>query len=1512
MLRRRWFSFRKNSRRLAAGMIAGAMCFTSAPGGALTLQAGAMPAWEAGIGARAAGEEENAVYLSDSRQWLWAYAGLDSKKTEMYGDAQKVPEGSKMPQLNRRYENSASWSRTTDINLCDDALEGITNWDQIVASGHVQKADKGIGTSACSEIVYELQPEDKRFCATIGFDASVLTNGQRPSSVEMKVLGSKTEDRAGEYEELYSSGIRYTLANDAERPYFVPQDVDVSVEGYKYLKLWVWDAGQSTNNAPNNNPSDAVNWAWARILTRELTPAERLEKAIADAEKLDASVYLADSWAKVQAALEEAKAVSEDAPEETVTAAVAKLDAAVAGLVKRADKSALEKLVEKVEGRDFTGFDAGLVAAFQAALSKARGVLADETLSENDAAKVKAAEDELQAAYDALMDTIKEPVGEEFDWISDLKAASVKVGYGSLGIDKTVNNSGALTLDGVTYDKGLGAHAPAELVYNLDGKYQFFHAVVGIDDTRVANTNLGVVQFQVFLNEDTDPVFESSRMGTGAKPETIGLPLSDTDSKLRIVILTPDNKNTNDWTDVADAKLYLNEKGVNYAEQNINRFEVEEQANRTVIDAENKIITIKVPHGTDLGQLHISALETNARTEATIQGAEATVGTVIDAKGKDVVIRVANRAGEATDWTVKVIEKEQKAILDSDNQILKDNFYWATHKVDQFVMTGQEGMINKAADREGTGPVDYIPSYWAGYYDRTAFYGRDFCHQATGGQLGGLRDENYSMFKIFAQGATEARKYYTLWAFNFDGSPYTIDYRSDTNFVREVPAQFELVQRAYEQYQWKGDDRYIYDEDLFKCYTNVMTKYIELHDDQKPNGVAEGYGGIWAGSCTYNERGEHPIEAGDAIGAQYQATLAYAGILEARGEAVEAAAWYQKAQDLKDYFNEEWSANPDDPTGNYARVITAEGGKLYDFGKENSWFMPMKLITEPGERNDKYLDFISQQLGNGIGDKNAPNAPKNIEAYTYIPDTYFPYDRNQEAWKWMRYIAGVKDNPHERPVQGTNGDYPEISFTFVAQTIEGIMGIEANAGKHAVATASHLVTEGTEEEKMGYVDVTDIRMGTHMLDVRHDGRTKTTLQNHSEDSLTWEARFYGNYGAISCGGEKLPARQKEINGELVSYVTIEVAPEEEVVASVAEDVSAEEEVTLLRQEVERLDGELAKAEAEAAQKEKELAKAKEELENAKGDLEVAQAEATAAQLEAEAAAKREAAAVKRAEAAEAQAALLQAEADSLRAQAGELASSNQQLALEKEAAEKEAAAAKKEAEAQKSRAEAAEERAKEEAAKAEAAEKRAQAEKLKAEEEAAKAEAEKKRAEEEAKKAEAEKKRAEEEAKKAAQAEAEKKAALQEAEKQKAKAALKKGDAVFSKKILYTVLDPKKKTVVAQGSVSKNQKSLAIPDTVMVKGVKCKVTQIATGAFSENKKLTSVTIGKYVQKIGKQAFYKSAKLKKVTVKSTALKSVGSKAFLGIAKKAEIKVPKAKKSTYKKLLKGKAAKTVKIK
>ena len=96
----------------------------------------------------------------------------------------------------------------------------------------------------------------------------------------------------------------------------------------------------------------------------------------------------------------------------------------------------------------------------------------------------------------------------------------------------------------------------------------------------------------------------------------------------------------------------------------------------------------------------------------------------------------------------------------------------------------------------------------------------------------------------------------------------------------------------------------------------------------------------------------------------------------------------------------------------------------------------------------------------------------------------------------------------------------------------------------------------------------------------------------------------------------------------------------------------------------------------------------------------------------------------------------------------------------------------------------------------------------------------------------------------------------------------------------------------------------------------------ATVIKASKKTLTSVTIrdkvkidGKTVKvtKINKNAFKGCKKLKKVTIKAKSLKSIGKNAFKGIAKKAVIKVPKAKKKAYKKLLKkAKIAKTVRVK
>lgn len=100
-----------------------------------------------------------------------------------------------------------------------------------------------------------------------------------------------------------------------------------------------------------------------------------------------------------------------------------------------------------------------------------------------------------------------------------------------------------------------------------------------------------------------------------------------------------------------------------------------------------------------------------------------------------------------------------------------------------------------------------------------------------------------------------------------------------------------------------------------------------------------------------------------------------------------------------------------------------------------------------------------------------------------------------------------------------------------------------------------------------------------------------------------------------------------------------------------------------------------------------------------------------------------------------------------------------------------------------------------------------------------------------------------------------------------------------------------KGTVMVTGIV-KAKSSVTIPKTVTIQGVNYKVV-----------------------KINSKAFYKKSKIRKVTIQSTYLTSIGKDAFKGINKKAVFKVPKNKYRAYKKMLTSKTGfvkKTMKLK
>ncbi len=129
-------------------------------------------------------------------------------------------------------------------------------------------------------------------------------------------------------------------------------------------------------------------------------------------------------------------------------------------------------------------------------------------------------------------------------------------------------------------------------------------------------------------------------------------------------------------------------------------------------------------------------------------------------------------------------------------------------------------------------------------------------------------------------------------------------------------------------------------------------------------------------------------------------------------------------------------------------------------------------------------------------------------------------------------------------------------------------------------------------------------------------------------------------------------------------------------------------------------------------------------------------------------------------------------------------------------------------------------------------------------------------------------------------------------------------------------LNDAKGTAVFTGPAKKTAAKLTVKDTVSANGKTYKVTEIKARACRGMKKLTTVTIGKNVTKIGKSAFEKCAKLKKITIKNAKMKKAGfgANCFKGINAKAAFKVPKKVLKNYTAWIKskGKAPKTATVK
>ncbi|WP_443048063.1 NPCBM/NEW2 domain-containing protein [Streptomyces sp. H39-S7] len=138
--------------------------------------------------------------------------------------------------------------------------------------------------------------------------------------------------------------------------------------------------------------------------------------------------------------------------------------------------------------------------------------------------------------------------------LSDLPMTSATNGWGPVERDRSNGEQAAgdgrtLTINGTTYAKGLGTHAPSEISYYLGGKCRSVNVDVGVDDEV---SSPGTVIFQLY--RDGTKVADSGVRTANDGPQHLTADLTG-GNQLKLVVTDGGDGINYDHADWADAKL---------------------------------------------------------------------------------------------------------------------------------------------------------------------------------------------------------------------------------------------------------------------------------------------------------------------------------------------------------------------------------------------------------------------------------------------------------------------------------------------------------------------------------------------------------------------------------------------------------------------------------------------------------------------------------------------------------------------------------------------------------------------------------------------------------------------------------------------------------------------------------------------------------------------------------------------------------------------------------------------
>lgn len=149
---------------------------------------------------------------------------------------------------------------------------------------------------------------------------------------------------------------------------------------------------------------------------------------------------------------------------------------------------------------------------------------------------------------------LRQPAAPTIKFLSDMGFTTTSNGDGPVERDQSAGGSlirdgKPLSLKGISFAKGLGAHADSDLTFRLGGLYSQFETFIGIDDEITTN---GSAVFRVYA--DGVKVYESPRMKNGDAPRYVFVDVR-TKNELRLTVTADGDTSGNGHADWADAHL---------------------------------------------------------------------------------------------------------------------------------------------------------------------------------------------------------------------------------------------------------------------------------------------------------------------------------------------------------------------------------------------------------------------------------------------------------------------------------------------------------------------------------------------------------------------------------------------------------------------------------------------------------------------------------------------------------------------------------------------------------------------------------------------------------------------------------------------------------------------------------------------------------------------------------------------------------------------------------------------